>query len=304
LLNIFSKRQKALRGEIPDVYVYDKINPNLRVQVVQIIQEVFGKPTYERRNVVAAAYGLIVDTLCKEYGVFSLIQHPSNDPAEHLLSFFLNTDDVERALDVVELAFRYAEASIKDDFDYKQWSQRGMAVEDGIQELNYRFKEHGVGYCYENGRIIRIDSEYAHSEIVKPTLLLLSEGHYKGAMQEYLSAHEHYRHRRNKEAINDCLKAFESTMKTICERKKWKYSPTDTAKRLLVICFENQLVPSYLQSEITSLRSLLESGIPTVRNKTSGHGQGPEPVLAEDEITAFALNTSAAAILLLGSLAR
>jgi hypothetical protein len=43
---------------------------------------------------------------------------------------------------------------------------------------------------------------------------------FDGANEEYLKAHEHYRHRRNKECLTECLteclKAFESTMKIIC----------------------------------------------------------------------------------------
>ena len=33
-----------------------------------------------------------------------------------------------------------------------------ISEDDAIKELNYRFKEHGVGYQYESGKIIRIDS--------------------------------------------------------------------------------------------------------------------------------------------------
>ena len=39
--NIFSKRQKRLRGEVPDVYQYDVFPNELRVQIVQIWQRVF-----------------------------------------------------------------------------------------------------------------------------------------------------------------------------------------------------------------------------------------------------------------------
>jgi hypothetical protein len=38
LFDLFSKRQKRLRGDVPDVYVYDEIPQVLRVQLVQILQ--------------------------------------------------------------------------------------------------------------------------------------------------------------------------------------------------------------------------------------------------------------------------
>jgi hypothetical protein len=39
---------------------------------------------------------------------------------------------------------------------------------------------------------------------------------------------------------------------------------------------KNQLMPSYLQSQFASVRTILECGLPRLRNKTSGHGQGEE----------------------------
>lgn len=44
--DIFSKREKRLRGELPDVYQYENIPPELRVQVIQIWYEAFGEVFY------------------------------------------------------------------------------------------------------------------------------------------------------------------------------------------------------------------------------------------------------------------
>src|SRR6185436_13018276 len=63
--------------------------------------------------------------------------------------------------------------------------------------------------------------------------LLLSDSQFAGAETESLKAHEHYRHGRHAESVNECLKAFESTLKTICTIRKWGYNETDTASRLL-----------------------------------------------------------------------
>jgi hypothetical protein len=48
-----------------------------------------------------------------------------------------------------------------------------MSPSEAIEELNNRFKEHGVGYQYASGEIIKFDSTFVHSEIVMPTLILL-----------------------------------------------------------------------------------------------------------------------------------
>jgi hypothetical protein len=46
-----------------------------------------------------------------------------------------------------------------------------------------------------------------------------------------------------------------------------------------------------------SIRSLLESGLPSVRNKLGGHGQGTEPVDAPEYFARYALNLAATSIL-------
>ena len=77
--------------------------------------------------------------------------------------------------------------------------------------------------------------------------------------------------------MNECLKALESTLKIICAKRKWPHRDTDTAKTLIDVVFAHGLVPDWLQSEFTALRSTLESGVPTGRNRLSGHGQGITP---------------------------
>ena len=42
--------------------------------------------------------------------------------------------------------------------------------DDAVEELNHRFKEHAIGYQYLEGELVRVDSQFAHAEIVKPAL--------------------------------------------------------------------------------------------------------------------------------------
>src|ERR1019366_1526163 len=96
-----------------------------------------------------------------------------------------------------------------------EWQSRvsQAAFDSAVTELNARFREHGIGYQYESGEIIRVDSQLIHSEVVKPALTLLTAPEYEGANAEFLKAFEHYRKGDTKECLNECLKAFESTMK-------------------------------------------------------------------------------------------
>jgi hypothetical protein len=132
-------------------------------------------------------------------------------------------------------------------------------------------------------------------------MVLLREPHLAGANEEFLNAHQHFRHGRYPECINDCLKAFESTMKAICQKRGWSYDQNDTAKILMTICERNGLFPAFMQSSLSGLRSVLES-VPTVRNKLSGHGRGVQPPQVTPEVAAFVLHSTGANILFLASL--
>lgn len=300
IFNLFSKRQKALRGEVPEVFIYDQLPNPLRVQIVHLIQDTIG----ERKSAYGAdkpneAYGLIHETLCREYGVFSLSNHHRTSDRLAVTNYLLSIDDIEKALDVVELAFRYISVVINPQPYYSSETNVKLSPDDAIEELNVRFREHGIGYQFESDEIIRVDSTYIHSEITKPVLTLLWNEKFSGANEEYLKAHEHYRHGRNKECLTDCLKAFESTMKIICEEKGWAYNQTDTASKLINVCFANNLIPSFTQNQFSSLQNLLTTGIPTIRNKVGGHGQGQVPQKVDDELTRYGLNLTGTNIIFL-----
>ena len=54
-----------------------------------------------------------------------------------------------------------------------------------------------------------------------------------------------------------------------------------------------------MQSEFTSLRSLLESGIAPVRNHYAGHEKGKEKIIVNDFLARYAFNITGSCILLL-----
>ncbi len=267
--NIFSKRQKKLNNDNIDVYEYETIPEKLKIQVIHIFREVLNRERSSRNDIYSGVHKI----LCKEYGVFRLDEYANNDE-KAIFNFLLSTNDYQKALDIIELFYRHLYFGLKKQ--YKHHDIYSKMINDAIIELNERFKENAIGYSFESGEAIKIDSKLIHSEIIKPTLKILNNSMYKGANEEFLKAHEHYRHKRYKECLNECLKSFESVMKTICDKHNWTYSQNDTSKKLIKICFDNNLIPTYLQTQFSSLQQLFESGIPTIRNKNSGHGQGAQ----------------------------
>ena len=300
---LFSKRQKRLRGEVPDIYQYEIIPQELRVQIVHIWRAVLrDRYTGDARQV----YELLHQELSYAYGKFTLDQggdssyHSVRDDSYHVttvINFFLSTDDIERAIDVIEFSFRFIDQDVR--HNRHGYFRPSVSPDDAINELNYRFREHGVGFQYKSGQIIKIDSQFIHSEVIKPALIMLADPIYKGANEEYLNAHEHYRKGRYKECLNDCLKAFESCMKIICGKREWPYNEKDTANRLIETVFKHALIDSSMTCHFTALISTLKSGVPTVRNDQSAHGQGSEEIIVPEYIASYVLHLTASNILLL-----
>ena len=300
-IETFTKRRdKARKAGSPDVFQYEELPEALRIQIIHIWRSSIGTYGQGEYNVEPAnnIWAGIHDNLAREFGVFNLVDSGGN--AQARCERFLQEASTDGALDVIEMSFRFIDNFVRERGAYED-NQAGadQTADDAIEELNHRFREHSVGYQYVGGQLIRMDSEYLHAEAVKPALSLLRHAGFSGAEEEFSSAHEHYRHGRKKEAIADALKAFESTMKAVCDAQGWSYSGAATAKELIGVVFANKLVPTELQSHFSSLRSVLESGLPTVRNRKSGHGQGGQPVDVPGYLASYALHLSASNIVLL-----
>ena len=299
VFELFSKRRKKELGLVPDVYGYDDLPIPLRIQIVHIWKDVLQiyihySHALEGHTIFKWAY----EQLIREYGILFLNErHEIREQMEGeyltaLGNFLISSKTMDEALDVTELVFRVIKNS-KSGHSFLD-----PMIDPLLQELNHRFQEHSFGYKFENGHILRIDSQIVHAEVVKPTLQLLSQKEYRGANEEFLRAHEHYRHQRYPECLNECLKSFESTMKVICHKRSWAYNQNDTAKTLIDNCLKNGLIPSHLQSHFAGLRACLESGIPTVRNKMSGHGQGVNQNIVPEYLASYLLHLTATSILL------
>jgi hypothetical protein len=319
VIDTYSKRKKAAeRGDQPEVYQYIDLPIQFRRQVIYIWSRAIG--ICEGSNSYGRGfYETIVDKVWQK--IYELFDENSNEnlfdesigsplqkkslhnPFDKCKSCLLDKNmHIDHLLNLIELTFRFVEQAIPNVLH--EYQNQGIKLSQtsvqAIDELNQRFREHGIGYQYNNGQIIRIDSVFLHAEAVVPALTLISSEGFSGAEQEFRSAHEHYRNQEYKAAIVDAQKAFESTMKTICDKFGWEYNyDGDTSAILINIVLKNELIPKYLQSHLSGLKRVLESGVPTVRNKEAGHGQGLEPVNVPEYLAAYALHLTASNIVLL-----
>lgn len=302
ILELFSKRIKQKKDN--DVYTYDVLPHQFRVQITYIFYDLFGRNGENLQIIIREnIYKQLVEMLARDFGVFHLSQDYKHEYHGYNLEFingFLSEKFTNKALDYIELVFSVAtNIATKESNQYVKFLGFEQTNEQAIKELNYRFDEHSLGYQFVEGQIIRRDNTFTHSEIVKPSLEVLSRKRFKGASSEFHKAHEHYRNGKHHEALNECLKAFESTMRIICDKQGWSIKSTATASTLIKVCFENNLIPSFWESKFSSLKTLLESGVPTARNKLSGHGAGAEEKEIPRYIVEYAINMTASTILFL-----
>ncbi len=297
IFETFSKRQKKKELPKTDIYKYDDLPREFRIQVLHIWKAAIGN--YHSYGSPSNKFWEWLDkTLARELGLFAL--GADYHDFQKRCELFLLSTDVDKALDLIELSFKLINAPIRKMSQYDMQSAAITQIpDDAITELNGRFDEHGLGYQFENNEIKRIDSKYLHKEVIKPTLSLLHDVKFQGALEEFEKAHEHLRHKRYKEAISEALKAFESTLKSICDDRQWKYPSNATAKGLIDLVFEKGLIPLEFQSEFAALRGLLESGLPPIRNKQAGHGQGKVVVDVPSYVASYAIHLAATNILLL-----
>lgn len=303
----FHERQARLRKTGDDVYVYGPVPRELKVQIIQIAENILGDQrayddSYVDGENVQSAYGQIVRTLRSALGVFYL--PPTSESIrygyrEELKDYLLGEQDAERVMSALELICLIIKG-LASQYEYRHQQNSSERENSAVDDINRRLKQHGIGYEYD-GEIIRIDSEFVHVETVKPALALLRGDLYKTAQDKFLKAYEHLRSQDYQDALTNALKAFESTMKIIIDKKGWKVDSKATAKDLVEVCFQNGLIPAYWQNHMGGLRSMLESAIPTGRNRAGGHGGGPTPQPVPEYLAAYALHMTASTIVFLVS---
>jgi hypothetical protein len=298
IYDLYSRRRQRELGQEPDIYVYGAVPEILRGQVVHIWNDAIGAYDPDDRGFNNNhAWRHLRSMICRERGLDSLRHEYS--PKKDCIAYIRDEQNAELWLDLVEITFRYVDRLVS-EFDSYEREKLSISIpaDEAIDELNERFRHASFGYRFDNGQIFRIDSELVHAEIVKPALLLLSDKRFKGPQAEYLVSHEHYREGHTSDAITNANKAFESTMKVICDLKGWQFDKGARASDLVKVVRGNGLLPGFTEKAFDSLVNTLKHGLPEVRNNAGGHGKGNAPD-APEHLAAYAVHLAAVNIVLL-----
>jgi hypothetical protein len=301
----FSKRRARIaKAGVADVYQYE-LPEKFRTQVAHIWSTAIGRYliphplSHLGPSSANKIWQVLHDELARELGMIVLAGDEFDSPNKRCLKFLFTTNTAE-ALDIIQLSFQIIDNRVRKMDDYAKVSAEiTQGAADAIEELNHRFLEHGIGYQYVNGEIMQLDSQFIHAEAVKPALALLNREGFEGPYEEFMAAFDHYKNARYKDAISEALKSFESTMKAIGAARKWTHPPNATARPLIELLLKNGLIPSELESHFTGLRSAMESGLPTLANSTSRHGQGAVAKTVPPHFANYALHLTASNIVFL-----
>jgi len=150
-MGIFETYSKCLkkreRAGQPDVYQYEELPEALRIQIIYIWNSAIG-PTIGQGLLTDSreVWEFIDDTLSREVGIFYLGGR-SKDSSEERCKSFLRNASTNEALDIIEFSFLCMQ-------EMATRSHTTQYANDAIEELNHRFKEHGVGYQFVGGQIV------------------------------------------------------------------------------------------------------------------------------------------------------
>lgn len=274
---------------ISESFNYDKIPSELRIQLIHTWNEYFSQEQFPP-NIAEEYIAQLASIIKKEH---SLIALPDPYYRTSLLQkieiYFQQIEDTDKALDIVQLFCICIDISVTQLSNMGYSYPLSKTASETIQEINERFRLKGIGYQYTNGKIIRLDNQFLHNEAVEKTFNLLNDPEYKNVNEEFLTAHDHFKHGRKADSLVWCLKAYESIIKIIASKNNWDYDKNANANKLTDLLFKNNFFPSFLEQAINNFRAFLENSTNTIRNKKGGHGSGVEANEVPDSLAQYML---------------
>ncbi len=304
----FAQRQSRQRKNgTPEIYIYDEAPPQLRHQLGLAFTEGMGSyrlvdpqgfDEYVPDHETSFECWKEIDRACQKE-VFPYLDYTHQENfMDRVLDAIRSIIDMEEFLSVVEICCYVMETLVNDP---QLNHTENDAAAAALAEVNHRFEQHGIGYQYVNGLIIRIDSQFLHAEVVKPALVLLDVPAFAKANGEFMTAHKHYRTSNFKDAVTAANRAFETMLKLICDLEGWTYGGGSRASELVTVVNNNGLFTHDFEKGITAYAAAMKTGLPSVRNDAGGHGEGLADKAVTPEIARYAINLTATNLIFLGN---
>lgn len=294
--SLYSRRHKKEKNLFPDVFTYEQVPEKLKITLYKIFDRAFqftASVSYSSNQF--DFYKAIHNELCEEHSKHHLGKkqpYVPGDYRENVINEFLYGNDFLLVVDLINLVCDSLLGA------YHQFGRSDIL--EFIREINQRMLEHGFGYQYEDGLLIRIDSKHTHTEIIKPALSLLRDKRFQNADEEFRQAFDAYKAGNYDEAIRVASNAFETTMKIIFKLRNYEL-PTKNkqqASTLIAYLRTNNFIADFNTEVFNGLAKSMES-VSIIRNNIAAHGQGHEKRVIEESMVSYVLNMTASTIKML-----
>ena len=191
MYKLFSERKKEQQGLVSDVYVYDSFPEPFRNQFFAILKRLFNEQNLRIgwRSIEEDVWEPLCESFAQEKGLKAIYYRSGSLPnTSSAFEYYADRAENEDFLDLLDFSF-----SAFIDCEEVREVFGDEAVNDAIEELNYRLKQHSLGYEFIDGHLIEKTNEHIHKEIIKPAIYLLSEKEFEGANEEFFNAFECYK---------------------------------------------------------------------------------------------------------------
>ena len=290
----FFRREAEANGEIPDVWTYDNLPKNVRVQIWQTFTGSYAQK-YAEKICKILRHELGVETLT--YQTYWSFDGEWDYEDELRDCFFADITNARLAFSIVE----YISIFIK--------SLHTQDSKKEINEINYRLKEARIGYEFNTdaNMLIKKSDEAVYQLSIEPAFHLLSDLKFKESIDNFAKAFSDYQSGTTKDlenAITNALKALESTIKNICKLKGYEFNEEKPLKDQVAVLKNKKFLPEKYSNYFDKITDLIIA-VATPRNKTAGHGQSDEAAdIVDEKLVEFVLAQVASVIVFLTKNAR
>ncbi|MBI5046516.1 hypothetical protein HZC07_02170 [Candidatus Micrarchaeota archaeon] len=291
--NLFIRRMKKLKGEIPDYYSYE-LSTETRHKIIGYILDANFSYSGSYAGSGYDELDEIVVAIERELGRSISSRVLSHDKIQGFM-FECNTEEFLSSLEIV------CKIKIRNSLQYgNRYSNLATNTVTLIESTNKIFKLDKIGYnIVPVGLedlpmiIVPFDSQYLLIETIKRPRSLLYSKKFDGPLNEFETALDKYRGEDYDSAIIEATNAYESTLKAILTKKNVSFDEkVDKIPQLLDKVMGCTDINPTLKSTFTSFWPVLKNGPNNIRNLSgNAHGQGLDIKKAKQEYADFVLRT-------------
>lgn len=279
-MELYSDSKRNL--ETVDIFVYDEVPDKFKNNIFYFIQD----------KLTNMELSQIYRKIIIEHGLKRNIDETYLNNPESFTNAFIggfeklidSNDEIDFYLDLIVLFLNVLDQD----------------KSETIVSVNKILYKHSLGYQIDivKDQIIRVDSKHIYQETIQQVLLLLNDIQFENVDDEYRKAYEELKNGNYEGTLVEANKAFESTMKIICELKGYGLPSKHTASALIAHLRKNSFIENFQDEKFNGLAKTLQS-ISISRNNQAGHGQGIKKRDLSVMFAEYALQITASNILLL-----